>query len=34
VFEDDGVHLNKAGYDVLLAALAGHVAPQRAEPRR
>jgi lysophospholipase L1-like esterase len=33
VFEDDGVHLNKAGYDVLLAALAAHVVSERVEPR-
>jgi lysophospholipase L1-like esterase len=32
VFEGDGVHLNKAGYDVLLAALTAHVAPQPADP--
>jgi lysophospholipase L1-like esterase len=33
VFEDDGVHLNKAGYDILLAALAAHVISERVEPR-
>jgi lysophospholipase L1-like esterase len=33
VFEDDGVHLNKTGYDALLAALAAHVAPGRVESR-